>query len=145
MGFLLNWREGKPEIYDSGDQLFSTTTLESVAQAVVGVLSHPEETKNRQVKIQDLQISQNKLIEIAKKVDPKRKWEPIAVSTKDVEKSTAESLAKGDFSHGVIFDQLKLSIFAEGYGQPLVDENELVGVTGKTDADVEAIWKRLLL
>ena len=143
--FLLNWKGGKPEIYDSGNQLFSATTLESVGQAVVGVLSHPAETKNRQVNVQSIQVSQNKLLEIAKKVDPARKWEPVAVSTKDVESSTSESLSKGDYSMGVMYDQIKLSIFAEGYGQPLEDENELLGITKKTDADIVAIWKKLLL
>lgn len=145
--FLLNWKEGKPEIFDSGDQLFSATTLESVGQAVVGILSHPEETKNRQVKVQDVQVSQNKLLALAKKVDPKRKWEPIAVNTKDLEKSNLESLSKGDYSLRVLFDQLKLSVAGgEAYGQPYEDENELLEVVGKkTDADIEAIWKRLLL
>lgn len=145
--FLLNWKQGKPEIYDGGNQLFSATTLQSVGQAVVGVLTHPEETKNRQVKVQDVQVSQNKLLSIAKKVDPKRTWEPVAVDIKEVEASVAQSLSKGDYSMGVMFDQIRLSIFGgNSYGQPFEnDDNELLGVSKKTDADIEAVWKTFLL
>ena len=54
--------------------------MDSVGQAVVGVLSHPEETKNRFVYVKDINISQNQLFEIAKKVDPGKTWEePILV------------------------------------------------------------------
>ena len=47
--FLLDLKLGKPRIFDGGDQFFASTTLESVGQAVVGVLKHPDETKNRAV------------------------------------------------------------------------------------------------
>jgi uncharacterized protein YbjT (DUF2867 family) len=146
--FLLNWKAGKPEIFDSGDQLFSATSLESVGQAVVGVLTHLEETKNRQVKVQDLQVSQNQLLAIAKKVDPKRTWEPVPINVKELEVSVAEKLAGGDYSMGVMYDQIKLSMFGGNeYGQPFEsNDNELLGVAGnKTDADIEAILKTLML
>lgn len=112
----------------------------------MGVLTHLDETKNRQVSVQDVQVSQNKLLSLAKKVDPKRTWEPVAVNTKELEVSVAERFSKGDYSMGVLYDQIKLSIFGEGYGQPFEnDDNELFGVTKKTDADIEAIWRTLLL
>lgn len=96
MNLLLAWKEGKPTLFDGGDRNFSATTLASVGQAVVGVLSHPEETKNRFVYVKDIDISQNRLLEIAKNVDPAKKWEePIYASTADAEKSSNESLAKG--------------------------------------------------
>jgi hypothetical protein len=144
--FLLNWKEGKPELFDGGDSPASSTTLENSAQAVVGVLNHPEETKNRQVIVEDIQITQNQLLAIAKKVDPKRTWEPIVVDTKELAKSNAAKVASGDFSLPVIFDQLKLSVFGgETYGQPYKNDNALLGITPKTEADIEAIWKGLLL
>jgi hypothetical protein len=146
MNFLLNWKGGKPEIYDGGDNLFSATTLASVGQGVVGVLSHFEETKNRSVYIQDVQISQNKLLALAKKVAPEKSFEPVAIKLADIEKFSNESMAKGEITMAVMFNYLFLSIFGgKEYGQPFVnDDNKLLGIAGKTDADVEAIWKQYL-
>lgn len=44
---LLNWKEDKSKLFDGGNNVFSTSTLDSVGQAVVGALTHPGETKNR--------------------------------------------------------------------------------------------------
>lgn len=145
--FLLDFQSGNQTIiYGSGDQLFSATTLASVGEAVVGTLNHLEQTKNRAVRIQDALVSQNKLLALAKKVDPKREWNITHVKLEDMEQSVKERLAKGDYSLPVLFDELKLSLCGEGYGQPYENENELVGLKGgKTDADIEAIWRTVLL
>lgn len=147
MNFLLNWRETKPKLYDGGMNAFSATNLGSIGQAVVGVLSHPEETKNRFVYVKDIDISQKRLLEIAKKVDPEKKWEePSMFSTADVEKSSNESLAKGDVSHSVMFAYLCRAIFGppEYGGRFVKDDNELLGITGKTEADVEAMFRTFM-
>ena len=100
---LLNWKESKPKLFDGGKNVFSATTLDSVGQADVGVLSHPEETTNRFVYVKDIDISQNQLLEIAKKVDPGKTWEqPILVDTAELEISSYESLAKGEITPPVM-------------------------------------------
>ena len=145
--FLLDWASGKPRIYDNGEQLLSTTTLASIGQAVVGVLLHPEETKNRAVQVHDMSISQNKLLAIAKKVAPNKALEPYHESTAEIFKATNEKIAKGDYSLPVMYDHIICSLFGEGYGalHASEDDNKLLGVAGdKTDADLEAILKPLL-
>lgn len=146
MNFLLDLKSGKPRIFDGGDQLFSTTTLKSAAQAVVGVLEHPDETKNRAVYVQDMATSQNKLLAIAKKLAPERKWEPIPTSLATIQKASDEALAKGQFTNQVLVEYIFVSIMGEGYGGLMEKtDNELLGVAGdKTDADIEAIMKPLL-
>jgi len=146
--FLLDWKEGKAKLFDGGKNVFSATTLDSIGQAVVGILSHPEETKNRFVYVKDIDVSQNQLLEIAKKVDPEKKWEePIQVDTGDLEKSSNESLAKGQISPPVMMAYLFRIIFGppEYGGQFAKDDNELLGVKGKTEADVEAILRKIML
>ncbi|TVY91600.1 Pinoresinol reductase [Lachnellula willkommii] len=144
-GFLLDTKEGKPKIYDDGKTVFSATTLASVGQAVVGVLSHYEETKNRFVYVRDIDISQKRLLEIAQKVAPEKKWEPVSVSTADIEKSSNEGVARGEFTAPVLVGYLFRGIFGEGYGNKWEkDDNALLGITGKTEADVEAIFKDVL-
>lgn len=146
--FLLDLKSGKPRIYDSGEQLFSTTTLASVAQAVVGVLEHPDETKNRAVYVQDMATSQNKLLAIAKKIAPEKTetWEPVATSLATMKKASDDALAKGQFSNEVMVAYLYVSVMGDGYGGLIEkSDNELLGIAGdKTDADVEAIMKTFL-
>lgn len=128
--------------------MFSATTLASAGQAVVGALSHPEETKNRFVRVKDVDISQNRLLEIAKKVDPAKEWEePIYASTADLEKSSNESLGKGQVTQPVMTAYLFRAIFGlpEYGGRFAKNDNELLGVKGKTEADVEALLKTLLV
>ena len=144
---LLNWKESKPKLFDGGKNIFSATTLESIGQAVVGVLSHPEETKNRFVYLKDVDISQNELLEIAKRVDPGKTWEePVLFDTVEMEKSSYESLAKGEFTMPVMMGFLCRAIFGppEYGGQFTKTDNELLGIKGKTKADVEALFKSLI-
>ncbi|TGO66233.1 hypothetical protein BOTNAR_0065g00190 [Botryotinia narcissicola] len=141
--FILDVTSGNPSIYDGGDGLFSTTTLETVAQAVVAVLSKLEETKNRAVYIEDLQTSQNRLLSIAKKVAPEKKWEAVPVKTADILKSSNEKLAKGEITMEVMVGYILVSLFGEGYPTRWEkSDNELLGLKEKTDADLEAIVKK---
>lgn len=145
--FLLNWKDSKPKLFDGGIHQFSATTLASVGQAVVGVLSHPEQTKNRFVYVKDIDISQNQLLEIAKKVDPAKIWEePTIIDTAELEKSSYESLAKGQVTPPVMMAFLFRIMFGpREYGGCLSKtDNELLGVKGKTMADVEALMKSML-
>ncbi|MCJ1424704.1 hypothetical protein MMC29_002592 [Sticta canariensis] len=147
MNILLNWKDSKPKLFDGGKNVFSATTLDTVAQAVVGVLSHPEETKNRFVYVKDIDISQNQLLEIAKKVDPGKTWEePIHVDTAELEKSSYESLAKGEVTPPVMVAFLVRVIFGPSeYGNRFTKtDNELLGVKGKTEAEVEALLTSLI-
>ena len=147
MNFVLAWKEGKPTIYDGGDRVFSATALDSVAQAVVGVLEHLEETKNRFVYVKDIDITQNQLLEMAKKIDPAKKWqEPVYTDTAKVEASSNESLKKGEITPPVMYGYLFRAAFgpAEYGGKFAKDDNKLLGVKGKTEAEVEKLFKSII-
>ena len=146
--FLLNWKETKPKLFDSGQNVFSATTLDSIGQAVVGVLSHPEETKNRFVFVKDIDVSQSQLLEMAKKVDPAKEWQDaVNVDTADLERSSNESLAKGQISMPVMVGYIFRAIFGPPeYGSLFQStDNKLLGIKGKEEADVEAILRDLML
>ncbi|CAD6443912.1 7b9d34ae-6f7f-4e02-a433-f5227adeb13a [Sclerotinia trifoliorum] len=142
---LLDLTSGKPTIYDGGDVVFSSTTLETIGQAVVGVLGKFEETKNRAVYIQDIQITQNRLLELAKKVAPEKQWEPVHAETAKILASSNEKLAKGEVTMEVMLGYIVVSLFGKEYGGKIEKtDNELLGLKEKTDADVEAILKKLI-
>lgn len=143
-GFLLNWKESTPKLYDNGDNLFSATTLATVGKAVVGVLSHPEETKNRTVRVKDVDITQKQLLDIVKKVQPSRQYTAaININTADLEKSSNESAAKGVFGEEVIYGWLFRSVFGPPeYGAHFkVVDNKLFGIEEKTEAELEEVVK----
>ena len=146
--FILNWAESKPRLFDGGKNVFSATTLDSVGQAVVGVLTHPEETKTRFVYVKDIDVSQKQLLAIAKKVsDPGKTWEePTLLDTAELEKSSYESLAKGEVTPPVMYNFLFRVIFGPPeYGARFAEtDNELLGIEGKTEADVEALLESLI-
>lgn len=141
-------QSGKPRIFDGGDVPFSVTTLETAAQAVLGVLEHPDETKNRAVHVQDRTITQNKILALSKKVTPEKtkSWEPVPTSTASIKTAADAALAKGNQSLLVLFEYLFVTFFAEGYGGEYKTlDNELLGVAGDmTDAEVEDILTHLL-
>lgn len=138
VGFIVN--KEKTRVFDGGDQLFSTTTLSSIGQAVVGVLTHFDETKNRAVYVEDIHISQNRIIEIGKKALPGQPFEVVPTNLAETRKAADEKLAKGDYS--ALYEYLSSSIFGEGYGGLYTKlDNELLGITGKTEADVQSYFK----
>lgn len=80
-GFM-NIKEKRVDVYNNGDQSFSTTTLPSVGRAVCGVLMNPVETSNRIIKVHDIMTTQNKLFQIAKEVTGQYGW---TVDTHNIE------------------------------------------------------------
>ena len=109
----------------------------------MGVLTHPAETANRFVYVKDIEVSQKQLLAIVKKVaGPGKTWEePVFVDTAELEKSSYESLAKGQVTPAVMYNFLFRAVLGpEEYGGRFEKtDNELLGIKGKTEAEVEAI------
>ncbi|KAK7740632.1 hypothetical protein SLS62_011074 [Diatrype stigma] len=128
--FILNVAEGKAQLLDGGDVLFSTTTLASVADGIIGVLSHPEETKNRSVFIHNAVVSQNKLLALAKKADPSKSWEVVSTKLDDVVAEAYSRLSKGILDAQTFIPFLYRAIFDPAYGGNFTGftDNALLGV-----------------
>jgi uncharacterized protein YbjT (DUF2867 family) len=143
--FFFDSSAGKPIIYDGGDIEFSAATLASVVQAIVGVLEKPDETKNRVVRIHDLVLTQNRLLELAKKAAPGRKWEPVHVRLDDLTAAADAKLKAGDIDNGVWFAYIMRGLLDPAYGPKFEKtDNELLGIKGKTEDDVVDILKSIL-
>ncbi|CAM1500479.1 Fc.00g096410.m01.CDS01 [Cosmosporella sp. VM-42] len=143
--FLINLASPNPILVDGGDNEFSTTTLPSVADALVGILNHPEETKNRVVYIHDTITTQKKLLALAQKVAPEKKWEPVQVKLDDLTAKADERLAKGLIDLETFTPYLFRAIWdPKSKGKFDKTDNELLGVKGVTDEDIIEILKPLL-
>ncbi|KAI0878755.1 hypothetical protein GGS24DRAFT_486956 [Hypoxylon argillaceum] len=140
-GLILDINKKRVLLYDGGERRFSTTTLESVAKAVVGVLRNPEATKNRGVYVQDVAPTLKELKAVAEKVTGTA-WKGFEVS---IEKAVlapaiAELEKENPDPRKFIIPQAVASIWGEGYGCHFKDlDNELLGLDEFTEAQVEAV------
>lgn len=144
-GFFFNLKGGSTPFYDGGDRPFSTTTLATIGWAVVEVLRHLEETWNRAVFVQDVVTTQRKLLAIAQKVAPERKWTPTDVTTADMETMARDKYANGTMDLAASIGFFCRSVFGEGYGGEFQEvDNKLLGISLKTDADMEELMRGVL-
>lgn len=147
MSFVLNLAHYKPEIYDGGDSLFSTTTTETVGKAVAGILTHYEETKNRAVFVQDTLTSQNKLLAIVKKLTPGKTWATVPVDTAEMKAQADANVGKGIFDMNTMYAYLYVANFSKdkAYGAHFQKlDNELLGIKEKTEEEIETIVQTYL-
>jgi hypothetical protein len=128
-------------IYDSGSEYFTGTTLDGIGQSVVGVLLHPEETRNRFIKVMSIKTCQNELLEAFEAVSG-TKW--------TVQRETAQALLeRGREKHrsgkaGWILDLVVAQLFQDGQGRSLVapswerSDSDLVGMSKESPKDIAA-------
>lgn len=143
--FIVDFASDTPAFFDGGDRPFSATTLATVGQAVVGVLRNPDETRNRVVFVHDMIITQRKILKVAQTVAPQRKWDPVTVKTTDLEAASQKNYDNGEFDMKSSMGFLMRAVFGEGYGGEFKNvDNELLGITGKTDNDLKALVQEAL-
>ena len=149
VGFLIDAKNQKAELYDGGDVPFSATTGASIGKAVIGALSHPEETKNRPVYVQDAVVTQNQLIKLAKKLGQNGTWDTKVVETEGLEQSgyvELGKLVKGEEADPTWpYNFIKRAVWGEGFGGqfPKVD-NELLGVKGLGEGEISGLIKAFI-
>ncbi|KAK8852210.1 Nucleoside-diphosphate-sugar epimerase [Apiospora arundinis] len=141
--FIVDFTQSKPQVLDGGDTPFSATTMQTVADGLAGVLLHPEETKNRAVYVHDLVTSQNKLLDLARQARPDRTWEPESVALDDLVAVAEKRMAQGIFDFETIGPFLKRAIADPECGGVFTgqDDNELLGLKGKTDEYILELLK----
>lgn len=145
-GFLgVDLKKRQVTYLDGGNAKFSTTTRATAARAVVGVLSAPEETKNRAVYVQDIALTLRDLFGLAKQALGDDGWTEIdGGTTEATEKASFEKLAKGQKDMGVFVGFLLCAIYREGYGGYFEKlDNELLGIQELKDSDVLKLIKEI--
>jgi hypothetical protein len=116
-------------ILDGGNRPFSTSNLSQIGNAVVAVLSKPDETANQFIYIDSFTTTQNEILAELEKATGE-KWK-VTKSTTEALKAEGEPLfAKGDFSGLLML--LKVITFGDGYGSDFGDDavlgNEKLGL-----------------
>lgn len=143
--FVLDPVEGKATLWDGGEHPISLTRLAAVGQAVVGVLKHPDETKNRAVYVHEAAVPLKKLLEIAKEYTPGKQWTVVESSTEDVVKKSNEALSKGIFEVWVFVSLIFRAAFSNATGAHFVkNDNALLGIHELSEAELKEVVKETL-
>lgn len=115
-------------IYDDGTEEFTGTTLDGIGQAVVGVLKHPNETKNRFVKARSIQTCQNQLLDAFQRATGQA-WQVQRSSTKELLESGRKKHQAG--IGGWVLELVAYQLYAPGEARCIVASRE--------DSDVELL------
>lgn len=143
--FVINVAGFKPRLLDDGKAIFSSANLETVGRALAAIPDHLEATKNRAVFIEDIKISQERLLALAKQAAPEKPWEVTYAKTEDLVKVAGEGLAKGIFTFDNIAPFLHQAVVTPGYGGNFdKSDNELLGLGHSSEEFVLQQYKKLL-
>ncbi|OTB00767.1 hypothetical protein M426DRAFT_26246 [Hypoxylon sp. CI-4A] len=142
LDFIVDVKQRKADIKDGGDVLFCATTYDDIAQAVIGILTHLEETANRPVRISSVNTTQNELITLAKELGATDGWDITNSRTEALESEALRRWAEGDHSEEVIAMFINRAFIGKGWGGyfPVLD-NELLGIKGLDRDELKAIIK----
>ena len=125
----IDLKNKKATLFDGGNHLFHTTTLASISQSVVGVLSHPSATENKPVRVHDFFVTQKDILTILEaELGPFAKQDIIVPQL--VEQCNA-GIARGEFTEANIYGLLQAASFgAEGAicRWPENDDSVLLGL-----------------
>ncbi|KAL4938647.1 hypothetical protein BDV06DRAFT_200482 [Aspergillus oleicola] len=129
VGFPIAPKRKTAQLHDGGNRQYSTTTLGAVGQAVVGVLSNPEETKNRVVHVGEATTTLKELLTLSQEVVGAEGWNISTPSVDEQVTDATELLKQGVHSREAIMPFIYRAIWGEGAGGLFEsNDNELLGV-----------------
>lgn len=130
-------------IYDDGNQPTSVSTLSAVGQAVVGILSKPNETANKRLYIASFEPTQNEILALLEDLTGS-KWSTTNISTSDAKARGFEALGRGDMYAGFT-DVLMASTYGPENGNQFSKSaglsNELLGLSKE---DLKTVTKAVV-
>jgi uncharacterized protein YbjT (DUF2867 family) len=142
---IVDFSKYQPTLFDGGDYRFSSTSMSTIGDAVVGVLSHPTETRNRPVYVSEIILSQNQLLAVARKIAPSKPWNPVNASLDAMLESSKELFAKGQHDLRTALPMLLKSILDPEFGTEFTEnDNELLGIKTATEEYVVELLTSLL-
>ncbi|KAK1990242.1 NmrA-like family protein [Colletotrichum falcatum] len=128
------------DIFDSGNEPFSPSTLELVGKSVAGVLKNLEATANKYIKVASFTTTQRELLKVIEEKTGST-FTVNNVKSSDLEKRADEKLAKGDYS--AFIELLQQHLFGDGNGDAAKD-NAAVNLLGLQEEDVGAATDKAL-
>ncbi|CAP65965.1 uncharacterized protein PODANS_5_11570 [Podospora anserina S mat+] len=130
----INLDDKTSSIVDSGNEKFQVSTLAQVGRAVVGVLKHLEETRNRYLVTSSFQVSQNEIIQAVEELTGEKYPVVKRERAEDLQRAGEEKLAVGDYR--AFIDFLRAYNNADGAGNAVGEEESSNGLVGLEEEDL---------
>ena len=141
-GTIMNLRDKTIDLFDGGNRVFSTTTLPTIGKAVIGVLTHLEETKNRVLYVQDTAMTLQRLAAMGEKATGADEWKKTVVSVEEMLEQAFAELRIPVLGFGLKF--YRAACFGERYGSHFEKiDNELLGLGQMSDDEVQGLINNL--
>lgn len=117
--------------------------MSGIANAVVGVLKHPQEVANRHLHVRSVETCQNELLDAFEEATGE-KWPVAHDTTQDLLTRGREKLAKGD--RGWVLDLIVAQLLEEGKGRSIVATEDQAdnGILGMPEENVLKMVKGIM-
>jgi hypothetical protein len=116
--------------------------MSTIAESVVAVLSNPDVTKDKYLRIHDFFVSQNDILKIIEE-ETGKKFTVEQVDIDEVGKKAAEGLSKGEVTLENIFAVVGASIFGKKSSTRWGDDDDTNSL-GLPKKDLREVIKKLL-
>ncbi|WYZ45187.1 hypothetical protein EsH8_VIII_000503 [Colletotrichum jinshuiense] len=139
--FAFDYANKSIELWEGGIHRFSSTSIAGIGKAVAGALRNPEATKNRNLKVHELVVSQAQLVALAKKYSPPgTEWKQTEVLDGQAEFEKAIKAVQEDpVNEYKMMGALKAALLSGRYAAEYKKvDNELVGLPLLSEKDLEA-------
>ena len=138
-GGLADFADRRMTLRDKGDNRLSVTSLANAGRAVAGILINDRAIKNRVVKVSEVILTQNQVLDVARKLKPEDKWEVDEIATSALLQDGLDQFSAGDLS-GIMKIIKGTALAGETYGSAYDEtDNELLGVKEMNKEDWEKI------
>ncbi|OJJ07493.1 hypothetical protein ASPVEDRAFT_46796 [Aspergillus versicolor CBS 583.65] len=139
---LLDWDTHTVTTLDDGENRISSTSMPMVGRGVAGILRNFEATKNKVMRISEIILTQNQLVEFANELRPGINWTATdKVSTAVLLQEGLDQIAAGDVSLLAMMKVIKgTGLAGDIYGAAYdVTDNELLGIRELTPGDLKRL------
>ncbi|KAF5703515.1 oxidoreductase [Fusarium mundagurra] len=147
IGFMVNLKDHIATLYDGGDVVYSATRLSTIGRALAAIAKNLDVTKNRHIYVHDIAITQNQIIEIAKRIDGKE-WATTVASTSEIEENSYQALKSSDPAEvaGSALGFIARACWGEGYGGDFSKKsnNDLLGLPGLSMEGLEDLVRDII-
>ncbi|KXL46329.1 hypothetical protein M433DRAFT_160044 [Acidomyces richmondensis BFW] len=136
---------GKPSvIFDGGDTVFSSTTLDRIGEAVAQCLIQKDKVTNRYVYVHSGIMTQNKLLQYARELAPHREFAITPMQTEKLMEQGWEKWQAGNRSVGVMSMFLPRITWGWGLARFSGEDNEILGLPQWSESDIKEYLRRYL-
>lgn len=137
-GSIIDIKNRRIHLYDGGQHLFTSARLCTIGLAVVEILLRPTLFANKAVRIGDIQTSQQKILDSARKLMPDEQWTVLHVDTKQLVQDVQPDIAAHNFNFRVFSAYATRGAFGSDLNGCYKEmDNDLLGIRPRSEPEIE--------